>query len=179
MLKNFRKGEGVVGCGCLIVLLIIIFTGYDNYRKEERRDKRQKEQESKDKKQREFQDEVESFGKNKAGPLYQGLRDIRAIKGEIQGKRDELERVLNGLGKSTDEDEDYGNFSKLLEEIAKTENKLKQDLDDAFLLYKKFQISSDKSLETQINTIVSGSLASSEEIKGKYKTLKEKYSGAK
>ncbi|MBF0548234.1 MAG: hypothetical protein HQM08_27605 [Candidatus Riflebacteria bacterium] len=120
--------------------------------------------------------EIETFGKDKAPELSQGLNDIRNIEVEVQKKKDELGRVLTGLGKSLNEDEDYNNFSNLFEATKRTEVKIQKDLEDAFLLYKKFEISSDRSIEDKIKTIVSNSLVSANEIKTKYKDLREKYS---
>ncbi|MBF0548233.1 MAG: hypothetical protein HQM08_27600 [Candidatus Riflebacteria bacterium] len=150
----------------IVVFFVILFREQDDYRKVVANNNLKNK----------ILSEINEFGKDKAVQLYQGLEDIKNIRIEIQGKKDELGRVLLGLGKPLNTDEDYINFLNLIGETYQTEIKLQKALEDSFVLYKKFQISSDKSIEDKIKVIVSNGLISAEEIKTKYKTLREKYS---
>jgi len=118
-------------------------------------------------------EELLIFAKDRAPVLNDSLKTISQIRTEIIDKRSKLVQVLRSIGKSPEADADVRKYSFLLKEIGSAEQKLWNDLTDAYLAYKKFEISSDPAYDQELSRINVISKVAADEIKQKYQQLRQ------
>ena len=118
------------------------------------------------------------FAEEKAPVLHDSLKKTQQIQSEVLEKKQKLKQVLISLNRSADQDEDVKRYDSLLSDLKVTEKKLKVNLEDAFIAYKKYEISSDPAYERELSRLSSSSQLAAEEIQNKYKDLRKKMSAS-
>jgi len=153
--------------GMIFIWLLILATVTAMYHDSRIRESRQQ-----------SKNEMTTFAEEKAPVLHDSLKKTQQIQSEVLEKKQKLKQVLISLNRSADQDEDVKRYDSLLSDLEVTEKKLKVNLEDAFIAYKKYEISSDPAYERELSRLSSSSQLAAEEIQNKYKGLREKMSAS-
>ena len=120
--------------------------------------------------------ELLDFAKQKIPELYSAIQQTDSMQIEINKKRNALTEVLKKLNRKVKNDEDIKRYDDLSNKLIGAKNEYDKMLEEGYLQYKKFEISSDPAYEKMLNDYNNQAKISLDENVKMYKDMREKMS---
>ncbi|GEM_PF-4572709 len=162
----------LVGCSGLIgaviagLMLIGMFTDWNEERELDKAEQAQAE------KTAELQEDLDAFSRSHAPEMRQALDSLVQLEALTQARLDELRRVLEGLGRVAETDPDFQNWQESLTKLHSDQEQLRNDIQDAFLAYRKYQLSPDSGLENSYQDLIQQGREAAEATRSRYTQLR-------
>jgi hypothetical protein len=174
--RRSRWGCGGKGMGCLAFAGFFFFV-LPAARKawNERANRRQAEATLAEKRGREesARENVRSFAERHAPELLRAQGELDGMEAQSAARVAELEGILQELGRTPNADPDFQQWSEALRNIRQAQSSLREDLHEAYLAYRKFELSPDPESEKAYQDILRRGRDSAAQTRGRYERLRE------
>jgi small-conductance mechanosensitive channel len=159
------------GCGCVagiilvVVGLIVLVPRCSDYRNRLDQNRKAVERE----KQR---DTLESFAASSAPDLLEAIQSMDELEQRLEDRINRLAKVLDSMSRDPGDDADYRRWQAELENVRKARAELEHDLEEAYIVYKKFELSPGSDMPDELENALKRGKKSANEIRERYATLK-------
>lgn len=160
------------GCGCmvtvpvLITVLIIAAALVSWYRAERTERERMVHADA-------TEDRMQQFAESHAPEILTGFKVYDQAIMDLAGRCTELRNDLTALGRVPTADPDYRSWQEQLESIQDNKASLRKDLEEAYLAYRKYQLSPDSKVSEEMETALARGRQSALQAKTRYEELKQ------
>lgn len=170
-----RPGCVLRSCGCVIaaVTLVIGATWAVNYWRTytQRRDRTREETAA-----QEIRTTLQEFAARHAPDLTRALRELELLEADLKQRLEKLEELLRSVDREPRTDPDYQNWRQRLEEVRQAQEKLRNDIEEAYVVFRKFELAPDPSLRAQFEEALDRGRAAASQMRDRYQRLHEELS---